>query len=773
MRRIFSYTILLALLGAVLATAQPAITPYQAGPWSAFFVDPGGEGIYLVVRDDLDSTLWAGSIEDTITITLPICPPETFVLSYSMLITPDISDVQDLGDRVAIPGGWFRVGADGTDLNSLDDLGMPTSLSNRATPMRWAFIDSFEISKNEAPCSLFTRFIDEGGYSEPSYWSTDGWDAMTANGWTGPSIACTDSGLPVRGISYFEAEAFANWRGAALPTELQWEITARFDIRDIFPWGDIFCPSGSLTANILDASQCAPDTFSGGPGYSAYFNNDLSPTGCYSMGGNIAEWCRDGFDEYDFYVDLDPLAPFNDTTGRRAVRGGDFTKPNRYVASPLFRTGFDPDDRDAHLGVRLSWEIGDGQPQDWVTQQFVFDCTAPDTVGIIAPPCLKSQAGDTIRFVFTEPVEGDPTSIPDSGVSFEFVAETLFAIIEPGAFDYGDSLGIEISGVTDTVENPVGVPDTFRFDFCFYEIDLNIVPEAICAPVGCSIEAIATLVNLSPDAAIYLDSATIGGYFSISDGIGDTLAPGDSTSFSITFAPDSAGTFAESLFIYHADGVFTEIVNASACDSDTVYFDPAVIELEDVYSAQSWTTQLRFDICPACSLFDLMITGATWANGVYFTDDIWITTVMNYDSSAIAVEIDYDPSPGLTGLDDDTLTVTFATGDSARCDKQYMAQLILDVTAEDFECVPTPECREIKKVRPCDTVKGSESIFFTGICEGTVKIYDRLGRFVIELAPDALNTVEWKLVDENGLAVPSGIYYWQSGGEHGNIVVVR
>lgn len=773
MTRLFRHIAILAVLivaGSVFAA--PTIRPYQAGAWSAFFVEPGDTGIYLVVRDNLDSTLWEGAIEDTITITLPICPPETLVLSYSMLITPDISEVTNLGDRVAIPGGWFHVGADSTDLNSLDDLGMPTSLYNRANPMRWAFIDSFEIAKFEAPCSLFNRFIGEGGYSEPSYWSTDGWDAMTANGWTGPAIATSDSGLPLRGISYYEAKALANWHGGNLPTELQWEVTARFDVRDIFPWGDIFCPSGSLSANILDASQCAPDTFSGGPGYSDYFDNDLSPTGCFSMGGNIAEWCRDGFDEYDFYVGLDPLSPFNDTTGQRTVRGGDFTKPNRYVCSPLFRTGFAPESRDAHLGVRLAWETGDGQPQDWVTQEFIFDCTAPDTSGIIAPSCLKSQAGDTIRFVFTEPVEGDPTSIPDSGVIFEFVAETLFAIIEPGAFDYGDSLGIEISGITDTVENPVGVPDTFWFDFCLYEIDLRIIPEAICAPVGCSIEAIATLVNLSTDAAIYLDSASIGGYFSISESIDDTLAPGDSTSFAITFAPDSAGVFAESLTIYHADGVFTETINATACDSDTVYFDPAVIELEDVYTAQSWTTQLRFDICEPCSLFDLMITGATWANGIYFTDDLWITTVMNYDSSAIAVEIDYDPSSGLTGLDDDTLTVTFEPV-SAVCDKPYTARLILDVTAEDFECVPTPECREITKVRPCDTVKGSESIFFTGICEGTVKIYDRLGRFVIELAPDALNTVEWKLVDENGHAVPSGIYYWQSGGEHGNIVVVR
>ncbi len=773
MRRIFAYTILVGILGVAFLSGQPTITPYQAGAWSAFFVEPGDSGIYLMIRDNLDSTLWTGAIEDTMTITLSICPPETLLLSYSILITPDISDVVDSADRISIPGGWFRVGADASDLNLLDSLGMPTALSNRASPMRWAFIDSFEISKDEVPCSLYTRFIDEGGYSEPTYWSTDGWDALTAGGWIGPSISCADSALPVRGISYFEAEAFANWHGSMIPTELQWEVSARFDIRDIFPWGDDFCPSGSLSANINDAAQCAPDTFSGGPGYSEYFDNDISPIGCYSIAGNVAEWCRDGFDEYDFYVGLNPLAPFNDTTGQRAVRGGDFTKPNRYTCSPLFRTGFDPNGRDAHLGVRLALETGDGQPQDWVNLEFVFDCVTPDTVGIIAPTCLKSQSGDTIRFVFTEPVEGDPTSIPDSGVMFEFVAETLFAIIEGGMFGYGDSLGIEISGVSDTVENPVGVPDTFWFDFCLYEIDFNIDPEVICAPVDCSIEIMATVENISADATIYLDSAIIGGYFSITDNVDDTLASGDSTSFTILFDPDSAGTTTESLYIYHADGVFEEIITATACDSDSVYFAPAVIELEDVYTAKSWTTQLRFEICRACSLFDLMITDASWSNGIYFDDDIWITSIMNTDSSSIAVEITYDPSPGLTGLDDDTLTLTFAPDESYRCNKQYGAMLIVDVVAEDFECVPTPECRGIEKVRPCDTVKGSESIYFTGICEGTLKIYDRLGRFVIELSPDVVNTVEWKLVDEDGHAVPSGIYYWESGGEHGNIVVVR
>jgi len=769
--RKYRYIILLAVIIG-LSFGQPNIRAYQAEAWSAFLVEPQGAGVYLVIRDNLDSTHWAGAIETTTTVTLPICPRETLILSYSLLITPEISEIADLGDRVAVPGGWFRVGANSDDQGALETLGMPEFLSRRASPMRWAYIDSFEIAKIEASCSLFMSFIGEGGYDEETYWSIDGWAAKTARGWTAPSIAMIDSSLPVRGISYYEAEAFAKWHSADLPTELQWEISARFDVRDVFPWGDDFCPSGSLTANILDASQCAPDPFSGGPGYSEYFNNDLSPTGCYSMGGNIAEWCRDAFDEYDFYVELDPLAPFNLADGQKSVRGGDFTKSNRYVASPLFRTGFAPETRDAHLGVRLAWETGDGVPNDWVSLEFVFDCESPDTVAVISPECLKSQSADTIRFVFTEPVEGEVILIPDYGINNEFIAETLFIITEAGFFAYGDSIGIDISGITDTVENPIGIADTFWFSFCLYEIDFDFAPEAICAPAGCSFEVIATIVNSSADVPLEIDSAIIGGFFEILDFAPGTLPQGDSTSFTIRFDPDTAGTFAETLYIYHSDGVFEEIIPATACDDDTVYFAPSVIELEDVYTAQFWTTQLRFNICEACSLFGLRIISAEWTNGRYFDDNVWINTVMNLDSSAIAVEISYDPSSGLTGLDDDTLTVTFEPV-SAVCDKPYTARLIIDITAEDFECVPTPECREIERVRPCDAVMAPESIFFTGICEGTVKIYDRVGRFVIELAPNSMNTAEWKLIDENGHAVPSGIYYWQSGSEHGNIVVVR
>jgi len=764
------YILLLVVILALPILAQIAITPYQAGPWAALVLEPEGDGAYVIIFDNLDSMLWSGIVETTITVTLPICPPESIQVRFTPLFTPDITEIEDLGDRIAIPGGWFRVGADSEDVAILSAIGMPMSEYNRALPQRWAFLDSFEIAKNETPCSLYSIFVDSGGYAEQTYWSAEGWAALTASGWTGPAITCIDSGFPVRGVSYFEVEAYANWLGASLPTELQWEIAARLDAEEAFPWGDVFCPGGSLSANINDANQCDIDTFDGGPGYPEYFAGDISPTGCLSMGGNVAEWCRDSFVEYDFYLGLDPLFPYSTGGGWRSVRGGDYTTANRWRCSPLFRLGHSPSGRDAQLGFRVVWEIGDGAPNDWDSLDFIFDCEPPDTVALVAEPCLKSYSGDTVAFVFTEPMIGEPVFLPDStGVDYEFVAETLFIIIEGGAFDYGDSLGIIISDLTDTVLNPLAIPDTFYFVFCLYEIELNVEPQPLCAPLGCSVEATATLINLGVTTPILLDSVVIGGDFYIYDFIADTFQPSDTIDFTILFDPDSAGVFVETLTIYHADGYFEEVITATACDSDSVYFAPSEIEVEDLYSSQSWDVLLQFDICEDCLLFNLRVTDAAWAFGTNFTDDLTIGDSLSARNNTIAVTIDFNPS---ANVGDDTLTITF-TPDSARCDESYTAILVMNTTAVSTDCIPTPECRGASLVRPCDAVKGTESIYFVGICEGTVSIYDRLGRFIIELEPDAIGAAEWKLTDKNGAAVPSGIYYWASGEYNGNIVIIR
>ena len=88
----------------------------------------------------------------------------------------------------------------------------------------------------------YLAFIEDGGYQRPELWLSDAWDHVCANGWVAPlyweqadegwfsSLARVQSARPaepVCHVSFYEADAFARWAGARLPTEFEWEIAAR------------------------------------------------------------------------------------------------------------------------------------------------------------------------------------------------------------------------------------------------------------------------------------------------------------------------------------------------------------------------------------------------------------------------------------------------------------------------------------------------------------------------------------------------------------------
>jgi len=197
---------------------------------------------------------------------------------------------------VFVPGGEYR----------LVSYGKPTGAS---VGLDDYFIDRFEVTNSE-----YKEFVSAGGYLKQQFWKypfrKDGRDvswqeAMESfkdqtglNGprtWSNQGFPEGKDRYPVTDVTWYEAAAYAEFRGKQLPTVFQWEKAARNGSFThthwfIMPWGlSNTNDRPSQRANFLGRGTVTVESFESG----------MSPYGCYNMAGNVAEWClnpqRTGF----------------------------------------------------------------------------------------------------------------------------------------------------------------------------------------------------------------------------------------------------------------------------------------------------------------------------------------------------------------------------------------------------------------------------------------------------------------------------------------------
>ena len=140
-------------------------------------------------------------------------------------------------------------------------------------------------------------------------------------------------------MTWWEAEAYARWRGGRLPTEAEWEYAARGPRSLRYPWG-----------NEWDAARCNVVGSAGATAVGS-FPSGASWVGAQDMAGNAMEWVADWLAPYAGAPATDPAGP---ATGKMKVEKGGWWGSNPFVARSAYRHFEDsPDYADHHIGFRV------------------------------------------------------------------------------------------------------------------------------------------------------------------------------------------------------------------------------------------------------------------------------------------------------------------------------------------------------------------------------------------------------------------------------------
>ncbi|MFL6084459.1 MAG: ergothioneine biosynthesis protein EgtB [Mycobacterium sp.] len=259
------------------------------------------------------------------------------------------------GTSVLVPAGEFVLG--------VDAVSEPHSLDNER-PAHTVDVAAFRIGRVPVTNGEWRQFVDDGGYQQHRWWSERGWRHRQEAGLTAPLFWNSDgtrnrfghveqisADEPVQHVTYFEAEAYAAWAGARLPTEVEWEKAAAWDPatgkRRRFPWGTSE-PTEHLANLGGDALRPAP--------VGAY-PASASAYGAEQLLGDVWEWTSSplrpwpGFTPmiYDRYSQ-----PFFDGD-YKVLRGGSWAVAPG-ILRPSFRNWDHPIRRQIFSGVRLAWD---------------------------------------------------------------------------------------------------------------------------------------------------------------------------------------------------------------------------------------------------------------------------------------------------------------------------------------------------------------------------------------------------------------------------------
>lgn len=254
-------------------------------------------------------------------------------ITYKNLDRPKVKSVPKLSWS-SFEQGVYEIGHKG------DDFGYDNEFPRHKT-----YIHDFELGNRLVTNSEFLEFIESGAYEEPKWWLDEGFSTVRDDEWKAPlfwekrdgkwwqftlsGMQKVDPNEPVTHVSYFEADAYARWKGYRLPTEQEWEVAAeRLKIK----------------GNFADAGHLQPVALQN------------AKDGLQQMFGEVWQWTQSSYSPYPGYKPLPgALGEYNGKfmCNQYVLRGGSCATSKSHFRK-TYRNFFHANERWQFTGIRLA-----------------------------------------------------------------------------------------------------------------------------------------------------------------------------------------------------------------------------------------------------------------------------------------------------------------------------------------------------------------------------------------------------------------------------------
>lgn len=220
-------------------------------------------------------------------------------------------------------------------------------------PRHRTLVPAFSLATRPVTNGEYIAFIEDNGYNRPEFWLSLGWMTVNEQRWNAPlywtkrdgvwwnftlsGLRLVDQSEPVTHVSYFEADAYANWAGARLPTEFEWERAA------------LSCP---IEGNFVETELFHPVAVA--PAVSA--DKPGKDQRLHQMFGDVWEWTRSAYSPYPGYrAAPGALGEYNGKfmCNQYVLRGGSCATSRIHIRR-TYRNFFQPEKRWQFTGIRLA-----------------------------------------------------------------------------------------------------------------------------------------------------------------------------------------------------------------------------------------------------------------------------------------------------------------------------------------------------------------------------------------------------------------------------------